>query len=134
MTETQTGSQKRRPEQRLDTGELRASLAAVHPVGDHERFEVQVRAEAHEIGLDEGEEDLWAHALLHRDDNWMLCAPDKQSLRFGIRMGFRWRLVSLEGLLDDIGYRPRQPLNEWYTKKWHDKTLSGLFVEWKSGP
>ena len=36
MTETQTGYQRRQPEQQINGAELRASLAAVHPVGDAE--------------------------------------------------------------------------------------------------
>ena len=36
VTETQTGFQQRRPERRIDAGELRASLAATHSVGDRE--------------------------------------------------------------------------------------------------
>ena len=34
VTETQTGFQRRGPEQWIDAGALRASLAAVHSVGD----------------------------------------------------------------------------------------------------
>ena len=48
--------------------------------------------------LDPGEQSLWAHALT-RGDAWVLCGPDKASLRFGVRLGFRDRLVALEGLL-----------------------------------
>ena len=60
---------------------------------------------APDIALDLGERCLWAHALT-RADAWVLCGPDKASLRFGVRLGFRERLVALEGLLEAIGYRP----------------------------
>ena len=123
VTETQTGFQRRQPEQRIDAGALRASLAEIHSVGDRERAELVIRA--HDIGLDRGEASLWAHAL-HRDDAWVLCGPDKASLRFGIRMGFHERLVSLERLLDGVGYRPRLSLRAAYTKKWHEKVLEEL--------
>ena len=52
MTETQTGFQRRRPEQRIHAGELRASLAAVHSVEDHERVELAIRVP--DIILDRG--------------------------------------------------------------------------------
>ena len=52
VTETQTGFQRRRPERRIDAGELRASLAAVHAVGDRERAELAIRA--HDIILGQG--------------------------------------------------------------------------------
>lgn len=125
VTETQTGFQRRRPEQRIHAGELRASLAAVHSVGDRERAELAIRA--HGIILNRGEASLWGHAL-HRDDAWVLCGPDKASLRFGVRMGFRERLVSLERLLDDVGYRPRGALRTAYTRRWLDGMLSELVL------
>ena len=78
VTETQTGFQKRRPERLIDAGELCASLAAVHPVADRERAELAVRVS--DIALDRGEVSLWAHAL-RRNDAWVLCGPDKASLR-----------------------------------------------------
>ena len=100
VTETQTGFQRRLPEQRIDEKELRASLAVVHSVKDRERAVGTIRAP--HIALDLGEASLWAHALT-RDDAWVLCGPDKASLRFGIQLGFRERLVSLESLLNNIG-------------------------------
>ena len=42
-------------------------------------------------------QSLWAHAR-KRDDAWILCGPDRASLRCGVRLGFRERLVSLERL------------------------------------
>ena len=125
VTETQTGFQRRRPEQWIDAGELRASLAAIHSVGDRERAELAIRV--HDIGLDRGEASLWAHAL-HRDDAWVLCGPDKASLRFGIRMGFHERLVSLERLLDGVGYRPRLRLRAAYTQRGGMKGCLGSFI------
>ena len=53
--------------------------------------------QAPDIVLDPGERALWAHALT-RNDDWILCGPDKASLRFGVRLGFRERLVALEAL------------------------------------
>ena len=61
VTETQTGFQRRRPEQSIAADELRASLAAVHSVTDRERAELALRVQ--DIALDVGEESLWAHAL-----------------------------------------------------------------------
>src|SRR5258706_11040548 len=97
VTETQTGMQQRRPEQQIDGARLRASLAAVHPVGAAERAAAVLRDP--DFGfLDPGEQSLWAHALT-RADAWVLCGPDKASLRFGVRLGFREKLVPLETLL-----------------------------------
>ena len=112
VTETQTGFQRRPPARQIDEKDLRTSLEAVHSVGNRERAELAVRVP--DIALDAGEASLWAHAL-SRDDAWVLCGPDKASLRCGVRLGFRERLVALEGLLDDAGFRPRQALRRQYT-------------------
>jgi hypothetical protein len=125
VTETQTGFQRRRPEQQIDAKELRASLAAVHPVGDRELAAVAIRAS--DIALDIGERSLWAHALT-RVDGWILCGPDKASLRFGVRTGHRERLVALERLLEEAGYRPKEPLKLAYTSKWLERTLGELVL------
>ena len=124
MTETQTGYQRRRPEQQIDAAELRRGLKAVNPVTQAQLAAAIVRDPL--LGyLDVGERSLWAHAL-SRQDGWVLCGPDKASLRLGIRLGFRARLVALEALLGDAGFRPRQPLRSPYTTKWLEATLTEL--------
>lgn len=130
MTETQTGYQRRQPEQQINGAELRASLVSVHSVGDLELARVAVSAP--DIALDLGERCLWAHALT-RADAWVLCGPDKASLRFGVRLGLRERLVALEGLLEAIGYRPRIDLRPAYTRKWLEKALGELFLSERRG-
>ena len=97
VTETQTGFQQRRPELQIDATALRATLKAVHPVKDAERAVVALRAP--DIALDIGERSLWAHALA-RSDAWILCGPDKASLRFGVGWDLRigsspWRRFSM---------------------------------------
>lgn len=104
--------------------ELCASLRAVHFVEDRHRAELCLLVS--DITLDSGEASLWAHAL-HRDDAWLLCGPDKASLRFGIRLGFRERLVSLERLLDDAGHRPSPALREAYTESRRSRIV-GQFI------
>jgi hypothetical protein len=125
VTETQTGYQRRRPEQQIDAAALRASLAGIHAPGDREIAAAVVRAS--DIALDIGERSLWAHALT-RTDGWILCGPDKASLRFGVRLGHRDRLVALEWLLEEAGYRPKEPLKLAYTSKWLEKTLGELVL------
>jgi hypothetical protein len=126
VIETQTGFQRRRREQQVDRTSLIDSLAAVHKVSDRDLAAAAVRDSAFAV-LDIGERSLWAHALT-RSDAWVLCGPDKASLRFGVRLGLRDRLVALEGLLHDVGHRPRLPLKEAYTSSWHAKTLGELVI------
>lgn len=125
IIETQTGFQRRSPEMQIDAAELRATLQAIHPVIDAQRAVVAVRAP--DIALDVGERSLWAHALT-RSDTWVLCGPDKASMRFGVRLGLRDRLIALETLLSDAGHRPKEALKAAYTAKWLDKLLGELFM------
>ena len=120
ITETQTGFQLRREELAIASDELRASLAAVHAVSDRERAELAIRIQG--IALDRGEESLWAHAR-GRDDDWFLCGPDRASLRCGVRLGLQDRIVSLETLLERIGYQVRVAPKRHYTRKWQQRVL-----------
>ena len=124
VTETQTGFQRRRPERQINLSELRASLARVHEVGREEIAAAIVRDEMVPF-LDVGERSLWAHVLT-RTDAWVLCGPDKASLRLGVRLGFRERLVALEALLSAVGHRPRTALRPAYTARWLEAALGEL--------
>ena len=126
VIETQTGYQRRRAEQQIEQAALQASLAAVYKVSDAERAAGVVR-DALFAYLDPGEASLWAHALT-RADAWVLCGPDKASLRFGVRLGFRERLVALETLLDAVGYRPKEALRSNYTAAWLAQALNEIVV------
>jgi hypothetical protein len=130
VTETQTGFQRRRAELQIDATQLTASLKAVHPVDDAQRAVVAIRAP--DIALDVGERSLWAHALT-RSDAWLLCGPDKASMRFGVRLGLKDRLIALEALLTDAGYRPKEVLKLPYTTKWLEKVLGELFISERLG-
>jgi len=124
VEETQTGMQRRSPEENIDEAVLRRTLRAAHAVTDFEFAEAALRDEL--LGaLDDGERHLWAHAIT-RDDHWLLCGPDKASLRLGIRLGFRERLVALERLLSDAGHRPKHRLRQPYTRRWLDQALTEL--------
>ncbi|HJW42629.1 MAG TPA: hypothetical protein VJ476_15545 [Rhizomicrobium sp.] len=122
--ETQTGAQNRRPEDRIDPQVLRSTLKAVHAVSDAEKARAII-ADDQVRFLDPGELMLWAHALT-RTDAWILCGPDKASLRIGIRLGFKDRLVSLERLLTDVGSKAKIALRANYTQKWLEMALAQL--------
>lgn len=125
VTETQTGYQRRTREQWIDVRDLQESLHTVHEVSDRERAELAVRIGG--IALDRGEESLWAHAL-GRTGTWFLCGPDRASLRAGVRLGMRDRLVAMEELLDRAGYRPRRELRPAYTRNWMERVASEMVV------
>jgi hypothetical protein len=122
VVETQTGFQQRRPELQIDEKELRAKLREVHDVTKMQRAGVLVKSQG--ISLDPGELDLWAHAI-EREDAWILCGPDIASLRFGIRAGFRDRLISLESLLQGVGLTAKG-IRANYSEEWLKKKLIQL--------
>ena len=126
VIETQTGYQRRRPEQQIELSALQASLAVVHKVGDAERA-AAVLLDPMFGFLDVGEQSLWAHALM-RNDAWVLCGPDKASLRFGVRRQCRDRLVALEDLLQAVGHRPATALRTNYTSRWLAGTLTEIVM------
>src|SRR5262249_42925951 len=118
--------QRRRPEQQIDVTELRKSLAVIHQVEAAQLATALIRDQTFAF-LDVGERALWAHTLT-RSDGWVLCGPDKASLRLGVRLGLRDRLVALEALLADVGFRPQEPLKRAYTSRWLADTLAELVV------
>jgi hypothetical protein len=124
VIETQTGFQNRRPEQQIDREALLAGLKSVHKVSEAELAAALVR-DGEIAMLDEGEKVLWAHALA-RPDVWVLCGPDKASMRIGVRLSLRDRLVALERLLDDVGFSPKTPLKTAYRQDWLSRTLTEL--------
>ena len=126
VAETQAGNQHHEGRTEVDETRLRAALTTVHSVNVRQRTELLLRQTP---ALDRGEESLWAHALDREDDTWLLAGPDKASLRCGVLLGYRERLISLERLLDDVGHRVRQSLREAYTEAWHRRALNELVLD-----
>jgi hypothetical protein len=124
VRETQDGSATRADHLRIDEGELRAQINAVHAVTDAERAVV---AAIDGPILDDGERDLWAHALA-RTDAWILCGPDKASMRFGYKASMRARLVTLEALLREIGHTPKVPIRAHYRQEWLDDVMTNCVL------
>lgn len=103
---------------------LRQSFNSIHSVGTFELAEVALRGGA---ALDPGEQALWAHALA-RTDAWILCGPDRASMRFGYEQDQRDRLVSLGGLLRQIRFTPSNPLRPHFEQAWLDDVINKLIL------
>jgi hypothetical protein len=103
------------------------SQVKVHPVSSRERFDAQAN-HAGLAMLDDGERDLWVHALA-REGGWILCGPDIASIKFGVLNGFKDRLISLEALLSAIGHKPKQKLQEHQTAKWLSSQIAQFQLE-----
>jgi hypothetical protein len=121
IEETQTG-QRTRQRQAIDEQALRADFKAIHAVTQLQIAQVQLTGGEN---LDDGEQQLWAHAL-SRDDAWVLTGPDTASMKFGFRAGFRERLVSVGGLFGEIGFKPQSPLPDHFQKRWLEDLMARL--------
>lgn len=104
--------------------ELRASFDAIHNVSRPEVAAVLLKGGA---VLDDGEQHLWAHAL-SREDTWILCGPDRASMRFGYEQKQRERLVSLGQLLQTIKFTPKSPLRAHFEQLWLDDLMKNLVL------
>lgn len=124
VEETQTGHFSRDPHNRIEESNLRKSLDAVHDVTNVQRAVVALLDNS---SLDDGERDLWAHAL-SRDDTWVICGPDRASMRFGYDQGQRDRLVSLGALLVKVGHKSSGQLRGHFQQRWLDEIISKLIL------
>ncbi|MDP9412499.1 MAG: hypothetical protein M3Q08_00010 [Pseudomonadota bacterium] len=123
--EAATGFQHR---QIIDPREFRTQVT-VHNVEQNDRL--AAASEYSELaGLDDGERDLWVHAL-GRQDAWVLCGPDAASIRFGVRAGHAEKLISLEELLEVMGYQPKVKLKVHFTKKWLRERIDQFSLDMK---
>ncbi|WP_016744457.1 hypothetical protein [Rhizorhabdus wittichii] len=110
-----------------DAQALMASLKNLqtHEVSNADRARLLVEIEG--LSLDAGERDLWSHAI-GRSDNWILCGPDRASLRAAVRLGLQDRLVSLEQLLESAGL-PTRKLPREHTSAWLRAVVGEMVVE-----
>jgi len=121
--EAGTGYQHRRV---IDPRKFREQVT-IHEVTQEERLD-RAAQYAELAALDDGERDLWVHAL-GRENGWRLCGPDIASIRFGVRAGLGDRLISLEALLDAIGLKPKRPLRAHFTSKWLAEKIEQFSLE-----
>ena len=122
-SEAATGSQNR---EIIDPAEFRKHVV-VHDVTRAERLAQEI-SHGGLSALDDGERDLWVHAL-GRTDGWILCGPDTASVRFGVRAGYSNRLISLEKLLKGAGFAPKGKLALHQTEAWLQSKIGEFKLE-----
>jgi len=92
-------------------------LASVHAVDSVVRAAFKLAYEDAD-GLDAGEHDLLAYAHSLSDEAWVVCSPDKASIRAAVALGFGDELCSLEELIAAVGTRPRYSLRGHFSTHW----------------
>ncbi|MFZ4682513.1 MAG: hypothetical protein ACOYMS_08430 [Terrimicrobiaceae bacterium] len=80
------------------------------------------------VSLDPGEEHLLAKAVTERG-SWKICSPDKALIRASWILGYLERVISLESLLQKIGFSPRVTLQNQYTERWLSQIRTDLLLE-----
>jgi hypothetical protein len=103
-------------------------LASVHAVDREVRAALKLDYEAAD-GLDAGEHDLLAHAHGLSDDGWVVCSPDKASIRAASALGSGDQLCSLEELVWRVGARPRLPLRAHFRTDWLVRFRAKVLLE-----
>jgi hypothetical protein len=92
-------------------------LAAIRDVSDTQRAAVLLNDAS--AGLDPGERDLFAHALsLPAESPWVICSPDRASVKFAVAAGCEDRLISLDETVGAVGARAAPPLRSHFTSRW----------------
>ena len=97
-----------------------ARLTAVHPVTALERAAFGLHY-PHASGMDSGERDLFAHAYeraTRGDETWLLCSPDRASIRAAVALGWGDQMRSLEALVEVVGGRCNPPLASHFGQRW----------------
>ena len=103
-------------------------LSAVHTVSVSERAAFRL-AYAEADAMDAGEQDLFSHAITRQDDAWLLCSPDKASLKAGVKLGWEDRLCSLEELANQVGVRPNPAFHRNVGSAWLSGERTHLLLE-----
>jgi hypothetical protein len=81
--------------------------------------------------LDDGERDLFAHALAGGDD-WRVVFADKAAVRVAVLLGWGDRLVSLEEIIKSAGLRPKPPLKDHYSSRILSVWRTGFILDGNS--
>ena len=116
MEETQTGFQRRNPEEKIDSINLKNSLAAIHSVSQEEETIFLLDNDSATM-LDPGELHLLVHAG-KREDAWILNSPDKAAMRFACDVGWSERIISLENMIKRVNANTSSPLRQNFTENW----------------
>lgn len=101
-----------------------ALLHARHRVSSADRARLALECDCADR-LDDGERDLIAHATGRSDEEWLLCSPDKASIRAAVSLKVHDRLTSLEKLASRAGVRPDPALFDHHSER--------RLGEWRTG-
>lgn len=114
IIEFQTGGHAQRTQEYVDERTRRSGFKQIHTPTELEIAEVVLSGGN---AIHYGEQHLWAHAL-GRTDFWVLCGPDRGSMRFGCSRNLGERLIALGTLLDHLNHPSAREIPEHYKPRW----------------
>ena len=112
-----------------------ARLHAVHEVTDVDRAALAL-AYPDSTVMDDGERDLFAHAFRRAqqgDQAWVICSPDKASIRAGVALRWEDRLQALASLARAAGARPTRPFAEHFEEPWLSSFRTTCLLDREAG-
>ena len=92
-------------------------LRQEHTVSEGERAALYLQYEQGD-GMDVGERDLFAHMCAYPDIRYLICSPDKASVRAAMHLGWGDRLCALGDLAVQVGCRPNPALQAHFEGAW----------------
>lgn len=122
--EASTGDPMRRNYVPVAAGDLQR-INVVHTVSRAEAARLSVVLPTADE-LDEGERELFAHAL-GRCDTWSASCADRAALKAAFALGWKDRMVSLESLARSVGAKP--DLKEHFRERWLSDARTAFLLE-----
>ena len=127
VAECGTGDQMREDRVQVDVELLRKQMA-VHPVSVELVIEFMKKVPDDFYDLDKGEKELLAYAFSRSEEVYILCSPDKASMRIGKLVGLLDSFKSLEEIAIKAG-RANLRLPDPFNEHWHLRYRSNLLLE-----
>lgn len=124
VVEFQTGGHAQRTQEYVDELTLRGQFKQVHTPTELELAEVALAGGG---SIHHGERHLWAHAL-GRTDVWVLCGPDRGSMRFGCNRNLGQRLIALGTLLEDLRHPALGEIPDHFKHGWLEQVRRNFIL------
>ena len=126
IEECATGARRREGYVVIDAEAMKQDVQIL-TVSQQELADLRLRL-AGQVNLDAGEENLLAKALSSKKP-WRICSPDSALIRACWLLSHLDNVVSLEHLLQQIGFRLKTSLQRQYTKVWLSQKKTDLLLE-----
>lgn len=126
IEECATGGSRREGYAKIDIEQVKGHIQ-IYGVKEKELADLRLEL-AGRVNLDPGEEHLLAKAIAMAG-SWRVCSPDSALVRACFILGYVDRVVSLESLLNQIGFRLTATLRRQYTEKWLSQKRTDLLLE-----